>query len=259
MISTRQSPAQTANRQLKKLTAKSGETNGQWLARAKGAYSSGNILLLGGSSLEHFRIRAAQAHLRTDLLPSFWSLAGIVLDDKSFVSVPLAPPRELSEVPSTNGVQLCPLSEYDDPRRFPNIAVLQFPCEQDPLRIFSESAQATRDTVELIRRQRGMVDLPALILAWLGYVWGVGQYSNPLLASQGLPSAAFVETVYGLAGTELTPGLASASSCPEAIWQAAKWWHEYYQQTDAAASKAPSGTFVTRQPAAAVVEFGSEQ
>ena len=30
---------------------------------------------------------------------------------------------------------------------------------------------------------------------------------------------------------ELTPGLAAASSCPEAIYQAAKWWSGYYQQT----------------------------
>ncbi len=28
---------------------------------------------------------------------------------------------------------------------------------------------------------------------------------------------------HALAGVDLTPGLASEASCPEAIWQAAKW------------------------------------
>jgi hypothetical protein len=66
--------------------------------------------------------------------------------------------------------------------------------------------------------------------------------------------------VYGIAGVELTPGLSSASSCPEAIWAAAKWWHQFYEQgmgvADAAHARAriPSGHFAVRQPAAAVVE-----
>ena len=43
-----------------------------------------------------------------------------------------------------------------------------------------------------------------------------------------------VETVVGAAGYDLTPGLESGASCPEAIWQAARWWHQYYseQQSD---------------------------
>ncbi len=258
MIPMRHSPARTANRHLKRLAARSGENNSQWLARAQ--IASG-VILLGGSDLTHFRIRVAQSHLRHDLLPSFWSLAGILLDKKRFVSVPLAPPPDISVVPSNNGVQICPLADYDDPRGYPNIAVLQFPSEQNPLRLRSEGQQSERDTVELIRQQRSIVDLPALIVPWLGYVWGVGRYGNPLLEAEGLPSAVFVETVYGLAGVELTPGLASASSCPEAIWQSAKWWHKFYQQVDAptsgAAAKPPSGAYVTRQPAAAVVEPNS--
>jgi hypothetical protein len=34
----------------------------------------------------------------------------------------------------------------------------------------------------------------------------------------------------------LTPGLSSASSCPEAMWQAAKWWTGFYEKTAAAPS-----------------------
>src|SRR6266540_467689 len=105
-------------------------------------------------------------------------------------------------------VQRCPLDDYDDPEHFPNIAVLQFTKDSQPI----------RDNVERITGQRNIIDLPSLMLTWLGYIWGTGRAGNPLLEGYGLPSAAFVETVYGLSRIELTPGLASASSCPEAIW-----------------------------------------
>ena len=32
------------------------------------------------------------------------------------------------------------------------------------------------------------------------------------------------------AGYDLTPGLESRSCCPEAIWQAVRWWQDYQQQ-----------------------------
>jgi hypothetical protein len=41
-----------------------------------------------------------------------------------------------------------------------------------------------------------------------------------------------LDIVFGVVGYDLTPGLESRASCPEAIWQAAKWWHEYYAGQD---------------------------
>jgi hypothetical protein len=55
---------------------------------------------------------------------------------------------------------------------------------------------------------------------------------NPLLNEYGIPSAVLVEYSVGAAGLDLTPGLASRSSCPEAIWQSAKWWQGYQTQKD---------------------------
>ena len=95
------------------------------------------------------------------------------------------------------------------------------------------------------------------MLPWLSYIWICGKASNPLTDGLGLPSAAFVETVYGIAGIELTPGLASATSCPEAIWQAAKYWHAFYKEaakTDSARNakqQVPTGQYAVRQKAAA--------
>jgi hypothetical protein len=207
-------------------------------------------VLIGGSSVAHFRVRVAQSHLRNDLSPSYWSLVGILTSPETFVSVPLELRGEASDVPRANGVQVCDLAAYDDPRRFPNVGVVRFEREFGPI----------LEMVEKVKAQRSIVDLPSLMLPWLGYIWGAGQLANPLLQGQGLPSAAFVETVYAMAGVELTPGLASAGSCPEAIWQSVKWWHPFYAETAGAGggahglSTVPSGSYAVRQPAAAVLE-----
>jgi hypothetical protein len=248
MLAIRHSQAMAPNASLQEQPVQQGESNRAWLGRLG---ASSGILLLGGSSLAHFRIRVAQSHVRGDLLPSFWSLVGILEDGQTFAAVPFDGNRDPSDVPRTNGLQTCRIEDYDDPLRFPNIAVLHFTDDERPI----------RQNIDRVKSQRSVIDLPALMLPWLGYIWSVGQAGNPLLAGYGLPSAAFVETVYGIAGIELTPGLSSASSCPEAIWAAAKWWHQFYGEetglgNDAhAIARMPSGHFAVRQPAAAVAEI----
>src|ERR687891_1736603 len=216
MLAMRYSQATTPNAALHEVPAQAGESNRAWLAR-QGA--SSGIILLGGSSLAHFRIRVAQSHVRSDLLPSCWSLAGVLEDAYTFASVPIDGGADASEVPRTNGVRSCRLDEYDDPVRFPNIAVVQF----------TDDMRAIHANVERVKSQRSVIDLPTLILPWLGFIWSAGRAGNPLLAGYGLPSSAFVEMLYGIAGIELTPGLSSAAGCPEAIWAAAKWWYPFYQ------------------------------
>ncbi len=233
----RQSAEARKNRDLRQIPARRREGNRRWLSRV-GARQG--VVLLGGATLAHFRIRVAQSHLRQDLLPSFWSLAGILDGDRAFHSAPLDDLGSASLVPLKNGVQLCSMADYDDPEEFPNIAVVQF----------GKQDAAIRRNVGRVQTQRSVVDLPTLILRWLGFVWGAGQRSNPLFEGQGLPSSVLVETVYGMARIELTPGLSSSSSCPEAIWQTAKWWRQYYQDTESP----PRGWYAIRQPAAAAAE-----
>jgi hypothetical protein len=69
--------------------------------------------------------------------------------------------------------------------------------------------------------------------------------SNPLAETLGLPSAVFIETVYGMAGIELTPGLSCSARCPEAIWQAQTTHDEN------AAQQVPEGKYAIPQKAAA--------
>jgi len=93
-------------------------------------------------------------------------------------------------------------------------------------------------------------------------VWGTEGSRNPLLDGSGLPSAVLVELAFGLIDVEVTPGLASASSCPEAIWQSAKWWQDFYTQNAPVAADgsappggtSPWGRYLTRQRLASYME-----
>ena len=252
MISIRQSNAEKANAKLVEVKAEANETNSAWLKRVK---ATDGVLLLGGAAISHFRIRVAQSHARHDLTPSSWSLAGILLDDTKFLSVPLELYDDASEIAQDNGVQICNMAGYDDPERFPNIAVLRF--TRDTTKIITNSKLISGDREAKRPSQRNIIDLPTLMLPWLSYIWICGKASNPLADGLGVPSAAFVETVYGIAGIELTPGLASATSCPEAIWQAAKYWQDFYKEaakTDSrrdAKQQVPIGQYAVRQKAAA--------
>jgi hypothetical protein len=190
-----------------------------------GESPDGTLVLLGGTDLLHFHLRVAQSHVRHDMTPSSWSHAGMVMrDGKKLViqEVALDPAGGFTDMPASNGIHAVPISHYDDPTRFPNLAVLRFPLAARP-------GEGVPEAIAKVQRERGILDLTALILPWLGYAWGAGLPTNPLLSGTGIPSAAFVEAVFAALGLELTPGLATRASCPEAIWQAARWWHRFYE------------------------------
>ena len=237
---------------LKRVQSEPEETNTEWLDRVTndGTMADGSLLLLGGNSVAHFRVRVAQSQLRFDLTPSHWSMVGVLAGKDNLYTVPLEINEDISELPRVNGVRELPLSDFEDPNRFPNIAVIQV----------TDTPEKVLRYASAMKWQRGLVDLPALILSWLGYVWCVGKKGNPLLEGEGLPSAVFAETLFGMAGIELTPGLATGSTCPEAIWQAAKWWASFYEEavkltaTTHAQVIVPKGAFALRQPAAAAVK-----
>ena len=209
------------------------------------------VLLLGGTSIVDFRMRVAQSELRQDLLPSFWSTCGLLIDGRMLMTARVDAISNSSARVERNGLEAVTLdgeSCYGDPSLYPNIAILQF----------TDDHAAIREHVARIGQERNIVDLLAQIVAWLGYCWAVGGSTNPLMHGHGIPSATLVERAHALAGIDLSPGLPSASSCPEAIWQAARWWYRAYdpiepssrsKQNDAAFT--PRGAYLIRQPAAA--------
>lgn len=223
---------QDKNSEFTSLARPEGERNTQWGARAvadmaldsKSEWSF--IVLLGGSDSMAFRLRVAQSHLRRDMLPSFWSeallvaLEGNTLDGARAIHVPLIQPEGPEFSTRTNGVVERPLAHFDDPLRYPNIALIAVPIPQAKL----------LKRVEDFKRARSTLDALEHILRWLAFAWGAARTPNPLHDNYGLPSACMLETICAAEQLDITPGLESRASCPEAIWVAARYWQDYYQQ-----------------------------
>lgn len=222
--------------------------NTKWLEKYGTEHmKSGSILLFGGTSVTDFRLRVAQSHARSDLLPSYWSHGAILRKGRGGAwllrEVSLNPPKGFGEVPAMNACQDNTLKYYDNPKLWPNIAILSFPVD----------GKMVEEAISQVEASRGIIDLSALVVPWLAFVWGTGNAANPLLQEKGVPSSVLVETVMGIAGLELTPGLSSQSSCPEAIWQSVKWWHSFYKETGGT-NASPRGVYAIRQESAAVEE-----
>ena len=251
MISSRQSVAAEPNPGLRPESREQAESNAGWLERVLGDKKpEGWICLFGGANLTDFRLRVAQSHVRNDLLPSFWSHVAIVESAKSdspmewkLDEVRLDPLGGFGNVAANNGVQQSSFRRYDDPGLFPNIGIVNFHVD----------AELIKESKDKFKSQRNLIDVPGLMVDWLAYAWGVADRGNPLLKAVGIPSASFVEGVFAIAGLDLTPGLSARSSCPEAIWQAAKWWHRFYSSEAGLTKRAPEGCYAIGQEAAAVL------
>jgi hypothetical protein len=226
MINILSSNATSQSKAFKEEKRKRNEDNIKWLARNMPAKLDEAVLVMvGGKSEVDFRLRIAQSHARSDLTPSKWSHVMLLKNagkktSSAVYEISLDPPRGLGFPTPQNGVQEGELAHYRDPDKYPNIAILAVPVPQADI----EAA------LRRFKMQRAVLDGVDLMVRWLAFVWGVARSGNPLLEGYGIPSAAMLEIIVGAAGFDLTPGLESRSSCPEAISQAAKYWHEYYSE-----------------------------
>jgi hypothetical protein len=229
------SPAAKRNEQVVELAREAGETNEAWLDRAvkRGLVEVGPqwslLLLIGGNDPLSFRLRVAQSHVRHDLSPSAWSHVAFLpelnatLRETRTLEVSLAPVKCFGDYGfplPTNGLQEGRLDVYLADAVVPNLALLSVPV----------AAADVKESLQALKWQRSLLDVPQLILRWLGYCWGVGVPASPLADGIGIPGAALLEAAFAARGFDLTPGLESRSSCPEAIWQAATWWHGFYER-----------------------------
>lgn len=232
MLRQIRSKDKSPNSNVTKLKRSKSEGNVVWCERVMQAIRAADkkntyILLLGGSDTMAFRLRAAQSHLREDMLPSFWSEAMLLalkddspLESVDAIHVPLIQPEGPAFSPRNNGVVARPLGDFDNPDRYPNIALIALPVAQS----------IVLDYVEKFRKSRSTLDALEHVVRWLAYAWGAGNTANPLYENYGLPSACMLETVFAAANLDITPGLESRVSCPEAIWVAARFWQSYFME-----------------------------
>lgn len=249
MLQQAWSQAATSNPDLQSHARKSGEGNLAWLARAlrdmTGGKSAGTrdwayVVLVGGADTLSFRLRVAQSHLRPDMLPSYWSevllldVGKVDLSDARALHVPLAQPEGPQYAPNNNGVLSRPVSDFDDVALYPNIGLIALPTAQASLLARLEDFKRSRATLDALEH----------VLRWLAYAWGVARTGNPLHENYGIPSACMLEIVCSAVGFDLTPGLESRASCPEAIWGMAQYWHGYFERTQAD-KRVPYGRYTT--------------
>ncbi|HEX7241031.1 MAG TPA: hypothetical protein VF263_12235 [Longimicrobiaceae bacterium] len=234
MLNIRPSAAEQTSEVFEESPRQGREGNLAWIERnLSGDDECVTLLLVGGVDPCHFRLRVSQSHLRRDMTPSHWSHAALLgvsaggIGATPVHEIALDPPGGFGYPAPVNGVQTGRLDHYRERRLFPNLALVRVPV----------ALAEVEGALERFRSQRVVLDGPELILVWLAYLWGVGRSGNPLLEGNGIPSAAMLEVVMGAAGIDLTPGLESRASCPEAIWQAARWWHSYYD----ASQRSPLG------------------
>jgi hypothetical protein len=227
VINLLSSRAASRSEDFKEVARTSGQDNVEWIKQnIKDGSDQTVLVMVGGKSPTSFRLRLAQSQVRTDLMPSYWSHV-FMLDEAAedfgatvIHEISLEPKDGFGFPVPENGVQASVLRQYAKRRDYPNVAVLN---------VADIKLSEVLESLKAFKRQRAVMDGPNLIVNWLAYLWGVARSPNPLLEGQGVPSAAMLEVVIGTCGFDLTPGLESRSSCPEAIWQAATWWHEYYE------------------------------
>jgi len=245
IASQARAPSNDVNDLVKPFARIGRETNLAWGERAVADMQSGNaddwtyIVLLGGDDNTSFRLRLAQAHLRPDMLPSYWShsllvkLEGNSVKDATAIHVPLDQPPPPVYPRRTNGVVERSLNEFASAKRYPNIALIALPIAQAEV----------LEKVERFKESRSTLDGLEFVLRWLAFCWGAGRPANPLLEGYGMPSACMLEMACAAARFDLTPGLEARIACPEAIWASALHWHEFYRQRQA--GRVPLGRYNT--------------
>jgi len=192
----------------------------------------GGVLLVGGVSPRDLAVRNAQAELRLDKLPSYWSHAALILDwkdgakldDVVGAEVTLDPIEPHKKVPERNGVTLFRLERYADRQRYPNLAFGTICSPKTGLK------DRIQDAALKPNRDRLRYHLWEWLGAWSIYTYTPATSPNPVLNGIPLPGAAFCEYAYEAAGLDLTPGATAPNACPELLWTTLLRWHHRLEE-----------------------------
>ena len=188
----------------------------------------GGVLLVGGVSPRDLAIRHAQAGLRLDNLPSYWSHAALILDWKDGArleniigaEVALDPFDPDKQVPERNGVTLFRLVRYADRERYPNLAFGTI-CNAERKELKDDIEKAVLNP----NRDRLRYRFWEWLGVWASYTFAPSTSENPIANDIPLPGAAFCEYAYEVAGLDLTPGATAPNACPELLWNTLLYWH----------------------------------
>ncbi len=215
-------------REIKKKDVTAEEFFGQITKMTSAEDRRGGVLLVGGVSSRDLAVRYAQAGLRMDNLPSYWSHAALILDWKEGARLEnvigaeasLDPFEPDKQVPERNGVTLFRLARYADRERYPNLAFGTI-CDAESRELKDEIQKAALSP----NRDRLRYRFWEWLGVWASYTVAPTTSENPVANEIPLPAAAFCEYAYEVAGLDLTPGATAPNACPELLWNTLLYWH----------------------------------
>jgi len=188
--------------------------------------------LVGSRDLPGHTLRMAQAMLRWDLRPSYWSHAFVVaepvmartsLRTLKILEIPLFPRNGQFPKPEQNGVNEGTLGQYDDKMIDANMGLFAVTLSEEEVKKLVKRAKAWN-------ADRVRYNFWNMLGIWQSYLWSQGAKPNPL--REGIPIAAssYIEFIFERLGLGVTPGASSPNSAPEHLWNAACWWHKAFKE-----------------------------
>ena len=186
----------------------------------------GTLLLLGGADRASVRLRAAQAVVRFDQCPSYFSHVAVLaswddrLEDALGLEATWEPEDPALFASERNGVTPFRLKRYLDAKRWPNVAVASFAFDDDagaPVPGVAPRREAIRDALREPNRDRLRYPIWDQHRVWAPYRFGPAP-ANPLLQGHAMPAATFATYVFNHAGVDLVPVADAPNACPEHVW-----------------------------------------
>lgn len=212
-----------------------GQTNKQFVSAVLAALGETpplcSLLLVGGNDWRALAIRQAQAALRFDRRPSYWSHAALLLrldaenpGKSSGFEVSFDPAQPQLHVPERNGVTPFQLQRYFDAGQYPNLGIASFSL---PAGATQSARDALADAVTHPNRDVTHYPLWDRLGSWAAYSYAPHAVKNPLLAGLGVPSAMWCEMALQAIGVAATLSATDNNTCPELLWATLKHWHDH--------------------------------
>ncbi|HEU5171560.1 MAG TPA: hypothetical protein VFU46_13520 [Gemmatimonadales bacterium] len=211
------------------------------------------IGLLGEFGHLGYGLRRAQAAVRLDRQPSYWSHAFLVATPLAaaadgyrrartapwLLEAALVPHPAMAMVAFRSGASPRPASDYLEarfrpflPHVVPNLAILA-------ISLTAAERAAVRARAIRPHSDPTRYDLSALRARWLAYLADPVVQPNPLAEGIAVPGAAYVQFAYDAAGVDLAPGAMQRNICPEHVWQFARRLYRASEMTLPDGRRAP--------------------
>jgi hypothetical protein len=252
--------------------------------RRRGASAGEFVIgLVGSRDLPGISLRRAQAVLRDDRRPSYWSHAFVITadwDGKSPVAelplaeVPFHPRSGEFPEPARNAVlRSTQLRHYADARVDANLALFSLCLPQAAAVAASarrrggskpfcaldeERRKVLRAALADPNLDRDRFDFWRELAIWQQYFWSGEQTPNPSAAGHPLPAASFIEYLFEQIGVDLTPSASALNSAPEHLWTSFRWWLQAEVQAERGLDATEvCGCFLIRDSGASVLPAGT--